>query len=120
MRFIILAILTGLLAGAVCLRAQEAEEPPVERPKDQFFAGYVTEISDTHITVSRTVLGKQSSVRTFQITPETRIEGKPKVKARVTVQFVAEEEGDRAVHIIVRENSGAATGFTVSQGLILP
>lgn len=106
MRFIILAILTCLLACAAPLPAQTTEEPPASPPKDQFFAGYITAVSDTQITVSRTVLGKQSSTRTFQITPETRIEGTPKVKAKVTVQFVAGEEGDRAVHIIVRGNTG--------------
>lgn len=105
MRFIILGILTCLLACAGSLAGQNTEEPPASQPKDQFFAGYITAVSDTQITVSRTVLGKQSSTRTFQITPETRIEGKPKVKAKVTVQFVAEEEGDRAVHIIVRETN---------------
>jgi hypothetical protein len=104
-RFIIFGILTCLLACPILAPAQTAQDPPAEQPKDQFFAGYITAVSDTEITVSRTVLGKQSSTRTFQITPETKIEGKPKVKAKVTVQFVAAEEGDRAVHIIVRENS---------------
>ena len=33
------------------------------------------------------------------------VDGKPKVKARVTVQFVPAEEGDRAVHIIVRAST---------------
>ncbi len=107
MRFVILGILTCLLLCPAFLPAQATEEPPAGQPKDQFFAGYITAISDTEITVSRTVLGKQSSTRTFQITPETKIEGKPKVKAKVTVQFVAGEEGDRAVHIIVRENATA-------------
>lgn len=107
MRFIILGILTFFLACPASMLAQAAEEPSASQPKDQFFAGYITAVSDTEITVSRTVLGKQSSTRTFQITPETKIEGKPKVKAKVTVQFVAGEEGDRAVHIIVRENNAA-------------
>ncbi len=107
-RFIIFGFLTCLLACA-SLTAQTTEEtPPASQPKDQFFAGYITAVSDTQITVSRTVLGKQSSTRTFQITPETRIEGTPKVKAKVTVQFVpaGEGEGDRAVHIIVRATNG--------------
>ena len=44
------------------------------------------------------------------ITPETHIEGKPKVKSRVTVQYVADEEGDRAVQIIVRSPSQKKPG----------
>ncbi len=109
MRFVILGILTFFLACPAFLPAQTTEEPSAGQPRDQFFAGYITAVSDTEITVSRTVLGKQSSTRTFQITPETKIEGKPKVKAKVTVQFVAGEEGDRAVHIIVRENSAPSS-----------
>jgi hypothetical protein len=99
-RFIIL----GVLAAGLCLPSsvQTAVPAPAGGAKDQFFSGYITSISDTSITVNRTVLGSQSSTRTFAITPETRIEGKPKVKARVTVEYVGEDEGDRAVHIIVR------------------
>lgn len=105
MWFVILGILTSFLACPASMLAQTTEEPRATQPKDQFFAGYITAVSDTEITVSRTVLGKQSSTRTFQITPDTKIEGQPKVKAKVTVQFVAGEDGDRAVHIIVRDGS---------------
>jgi hypothetical protein len=83
--------LLALSIWPVC--AQEGPQSP-----DQFFSGTIVEIDAQRITVSRTVLGKDSATRTFQITPETRIEGKPRVKSRVTVRF----EGDRAVHIIVR------------------
>lgn len=72
--------------------------------QDQFFSGTITSLSTDKITVSRTVLGKNSSIRTFLVTPETRVEGKPKVKARVTVRFVSSEGGDLAVHIIVRSS----------------
>lgn len=101
-RFIISGVLWTLLACGASIPAHTQDQPDRAQRKDQFFAGVVTAISDTQITVSRTILGKQSSVRTFQITPETRVEGKPKLKAKVTVEFVAAEEGDRAVHIIVR------------------
>jgi hypothetical protein len=70
--------------------------------QDQFFSGTITELTSDSLTVTRTVLGKESSVRTFVITADTRIEGKPRVTARVTVRYVREDEGDRAVHIIVR------------------
>jgi hypothetical protein len=71
-------------------------------PADQFFSGTIVEITSEKITVTRTVLGNESGTRTFIITPETRIEGKPAPKARVTVRFVAGEDGDRAIHILVR------------------
>lgn len=100
-------ILTGFLYFLIPLLplfpfgAQESLEAAAQ---DHFFSGTITAISTDKITVSRTVLGKNSSVRTFLMTPETRVEGKPKVKARVTVRFVASDDGDRAVHIIVRSS----------------
>jgi len=79
-------------------RAQNA--PPATQPADAFFSGTVVEFADDHVSVNRIVLGKNSETRTFAITPETTIEGKLRVKARVTVRFVEE----RAVHIIVRSS----------------
>lgn len=95
-----------------CLQASAVLQapPPEEKPREQYFAGYITALTDIQITVTRTVLGDKSSTRTFAITPETRIDGKPKVKSRVTVQYVADEEGDRAVQIIVRSPSQKKPG----------
>ncbi|HWQ56262.1 MAG TPA: hypothetical protein VN442_21425 [Bryobacteraceae bacterium] len=73
--------------------------------QDQFFAGTTTAVSDTQITVTRTVLG-ETTTRSFVITPETRIDGKPVVGAKVTVQFEpVEGAGDRAIHIVVRTST---------------
>jgi hypothetical protein len=77
---------------------QEQEQPPAE----QYFSGAVVSYSDEKVTVARTVLGKNSSSRDFTITRETQIEGKVRVKVRVTVQYVTKDEVDYAVHIIVR------------------
>ncbi len=89
-----------LVTGLLPVRAQGSS--PESQPQPQFFSGTITALSDTEVTVIRTVLGKNSATRTFVLTPETRIEGKPKVKARVTVRYIPDENGDRAVHIIVR------------------
>ena len=62
----------------------------------------MTAFTGDQITVFKTVLGKNSENRTFLITPDTRIEGKLRLKARVTVRFARSEDSDRAVHIIVR------------------
>jgi hypothetical protein len=97
-RMAIFALLPAVLALAAWSQAPQ----PAEKPREYFFAGYITVLSEDQVTVRRTVLGDRSSTRTFAITPETRIEGEPRVKARVTVQYVPEEEGDRAVQIIVR------------------
>jgi hypothetical protein len=89
-----------VLASSNSVRCQD---PPATQPtQDQFFAGIVTALSETSVTVTRTVLGK-STVRTFAMTTETVIQGgKPKLKSKVTVKWVSNEDGDRAVKIILR------------------
>jgi hypothetical protein len=85
--------------------AQQNQEPPSvehEQPADQYFSGTVVVYASETITVARTVLGKTSSSRQFVISNDTQIEGKLKVKARVTVQYITKDEVDHAVHIIVR------------------
>ena len=85
---------------SIPVKAQGAA--PAEQPHTEFFSGVVTALTDDQITVFKTVLGKNSETRTFRITPDTRIEGKLRLKTRVTVRYARAEEGDRAVHIIVR------------------
>jgi hypothetical protein len=91
-----------LLAVTGSYRALAQDVAPEVQPQDQFFTGTVTALTETSVTVTRTVLGKDSTVRTFVITPETHFEGKPKVKSKVTVRYVSGDAGDRAVRIIVR------------------
>jgi len=52
--------------------------------------------------VARTAPGANGSSRDFTITRETEIEGKLRVKVRVTVQYVVKDDVDYAIHIIVR------------------
>jgi arginine deiminase len=80
--------------------AQDAA--PAVQPRSEFFSGVVTVLDQDKITVLKTVLGKNSETRTFVITAETRVEGKLRLKARVTVRYAKDEEGDRALRIIVR------------------
>jgi hypothetical protein len=95
-------VLSVFLALASLNGLRSQDEAPVVQPQDQFFSGIVTALNQSSVTVTRTVLGKESAVRTFVITAETHIEGKPKLRSRVTVRFVSDENGDRAVRIIVR------------------
>jgi hypothetical protein len=60
------------------------------------------------VTVSRNHLGKNES-RSFLITQETKVEGRIRVNARVTVRFRAADEGDVALHIIVRGTQASRT-----------
>lgn len=101
MRFVAPAILVILIAFAGCLGGAQNQPEPQPHP-GQYFSGVIARIEQGKITVVRTVLGKEDATRTFLVTGETRTEGKPKVKARVTVRFVAGDDGDRAVHILVR------------------
>ena len=69
---------------------------------DQTFAGPIVEITATKITVSRSILGKPAEKRTFWIKPDTRIEGKLRVRVRVTVGYVTGDDGDVARLVVVR------------------
>ena len=99
-------VLTGVFllffspVPSIPVKAQGAA--PAEQPRTEFFSGLVTAFTGEQITVFKTVLGKNSETRTFVISPETRIEGKLRLKTRVTVRYARAEEGDRAIHIIVR------------------
>jgi hypothetical protein len=92
------------LAGSSPVCSQDDPPPSAQQPVDQYFAGLVTALAGDSITLTRTVLGK-ATVRSFAITAETVVQpqgGKPKLKQKVTVKWVSEENGDRAVKIILR------------------
>ena len=97
---------TGLVCLLLATQAAtllHAQEPPTsEQARDDFFSGTITVLAEDKITVIRTVLGKSSETRTFAITPATKVEGKLRVKLRVTVRFTKDEDVDKALHIIVR------------------
>lgn len=106
MRFASYCVICVSLALASSLPLRSQDPPATQQQPDQYFAGFVTALSETSITVTRTVLGK-STVRTFAITHETVIQGgKPKVKSKVTVKWIAGDSGDQALKIILR--GGAA------------
>ena len=54
------------------------------------------------MTVSRSILGKPAEKRTFSIKPDTRMEGKLRMNAKVTIGFVTSDNGDVARLIVVR------------------
>jgi hypothetical protein len=78
-----------------------ADENATTKAADTFFAGTVTELTSDTIVVGRTVRGKAES-RTFQLTPQTKTEGKLAAKVRVTVRYIADDDGDTATLIVVR------------------
>jgi len=97
-----------LLVLAACptfLPAQDSEpadNPKVEPSYTETFSGIIVELSDSGLTVSRSILGRAPEKRTFTIRPETRIEGKLRLKLKVTVGFVTTTDGDWARLIVAR------------------
>jgi hypothetical protein len=95
--------LLGVLLACVPVIGKQEEKPykTAEPSYTDTFAGPVVELTTAKITVSRTTLGKTEK-RTFQIDKETRVEGKLKVKAKVTVGFITTDGSDIARLIVVR------------------
>jgi hypothetical protein len=104
---------------AFALALLTAPEPcyPIPRPQDQapapptpkkpaaseIFSGMVTDLSAESLTVVRSGIARESVKRTFILDAQTTVEGKLKAKARVSVRYATEEDGQfRALHIIVR------------------
>jgi hypothetical protein len=91
-----------LATAPLSLIARPQEEKKAEEPKpDTFFAGTVIEFTPERITVLKDALG-QKEKRVFRVTPDTKCEGKLKAKVRVTVRYVATDDGEKAELIIVR------------------
>jgi hypothetical protein len=84
--------------------AAHAGDSKSEPKYDQTFSGPIVEITATQITVSRSILGKPAEKRTFSIKPDTRIEGKLKVRVKVTVGYVTTDDGDVARLVVVRSS----------------
>jgi hypothetical protein len=101
---------TQLAAGPGAQENTSLEKStPVDSPKsepkyDQTFSGPIVEITATQITVSRSILGKPAEKRTFAIKSDTRIEGKLKVRVKVTVGYVTTDDGDVARLVVVRSS----------------
>jgi hypothetical protein len=96
-----LCLFLAFAAGSPALMSGQEQELAPE-PNTEFISGPVTDLSGGRIVINRAVLGKPPENRSFLVKPETKIEGRLRVNARVTVGFKPSEEGDVAVRIIVR------------------
>ncbi|HUP05072.1 MAG TPA: hypothetical protein VMU19_13845 [Bryobacteraceae bacterium] len=96
-----MALALCLIALAPLARAQgePASAAKSQTPADQMFSGDVTAIDSASLTAVRT--GSKVEKK-FLITPETKFEGKPHVKSRVTIRYVMTDDGPRALRVIVR------------------
>src|SRR3982751_1566241 len=95
-------VLVGLaLLMSVC--AAQDDNPAAADPPYEFVSGTITDLPPGKIVITRSVLGKAPENRTFTVTGDTKIEGKLKLRARVTVGFKPSDEGEPvAMRIIVR------------------
>lgn len=99
---LLLSLLVLIPAG---LRSQEpgAAGPKAAVPAGRIFSGTVTQLTDQSLTVVRRLAGQQPVTREFARDDKTTVEGKLRVKSRVTVRYKAlDDSGFVAVHIIVR------------------
>jgi hypothetical protein len=116
LRFAILLIVAGALFGNGGWAQENAslENPghgdnSKSEPKyDQTFSGPIVEVTATKITVSRSILGKPAEKRSFWIKSDTRIEGKLRVRVKVTVGYVTTDDGDVARLVVVRTSQKAS------------
>ncbi len=78
--------------------------------KPQFFGGAVAEINDQHIKVARTLIGRPIETRTFLINSGTQVnKASVKLKARVTVRYRHQSDGDVALEIQLRPTVHASS-----------
>jgi len=89
-----------MIVVGIAVAVPQDSSPP--KKVDAFFAGSVAETTAERIVVSRVVSGKMEK-RTFRVTPDTKVEGKLRMKVRVTVRYTSgDDEEDVATLIVVR------------------
>lgn len=105
LKFVRVLVCAVVVCSPAPLSMAQEQAPPqqkAERPQETFFSGNVVSVGADKLTVSRRTLSLSLVTRVFLLDSNTQIEGKLQPKARVTVKFEKTEDGDRAVHIIVR------------------
>jgi hypothetical protein len=114
-RLLFATVFAWQLAFVVVVAAMAAEPPaavPVAAaaPAHDVFSGTVTALGNGTVTVVRKVPARADEARTFVVDTETKIEGKPKVAARVAVRFRTHADGTvHALRIIVRSEVKSTT-----------
>ncbi len=103
------AAVLGIVATGQESRAWEKTQTKASEPQyDDTFSGSVVQLAAAQVTVSRSILGKPAEKRIFFIKSDTRVEGKLRMNAKVTIGFVTSDDGDVARLIVVRTNQKSA------------
>jgi hypothetical protein len=118
-RFLVVAILAFQMAftltGQQATRSTTAKTTTKTPPANDIFSGTVTAFVPESVTVVRKVPARPDESRQFIIDKDTKIEGRLRVNARVTVRFKADAAGAiHALRVIVRTDvkTGAGPGRT--------
>ena len=77
---------------------EAAQQPEAETDT---FSGTVTDLKPDRVAVRRSIAGSTAEIKAFLIQPDTRVEGKLRLKARVTVRFVVNADGEAVAKLIV-------------------
>jgi hypothetical protein len=104
-RFVVALLVLAIPLAGLIPRQEQVPEAPKKAAviANDKFSGTVTELNPESVTVVRTVPARDAVTRKFLLDAQTKVEGKLRLKARVTVQYQVEDEGQfRALHIIVR------------------
>lgn len=88
-------------------QSPDDEGPAAGKKPDAFFSGAVVESTETTLVVTRTVLGKKE-LHSFAVTSDTKVEGRLRAGARVTVRYAPGDNGDSAILIVVRSGGAPA------------
>lgn len=120
-RFLVVAILAFQMAfpltGQQSAKSTFAKTTTKTAPANDIFSGTVTAFVPESVTVVRKVPARPDESRQFIIDKDTKIEGRLRVNARVTVRFKADSAGAvRALRVIVRADvkTGVGPGRTGS------
>jgi hypothetical protein len=101
-----LTVLIGLgIFASARLPAQTSGSPAPKKaaPAAEIFSGTVTKLTGESVTVVRKVPGHDAVTREFVRDAQTKVEGKLRERVRVTVRYMAGDDGGFvAVYIIVR------------------
>lgn len=110
-RFLFVAILASQMAFLLTGQqaAQSAKATTKTVPANDIFSGTVTAFVPQSLTVVRKVPARPDEFRQFVIDKDTKVEGRLRVNARVTVRFKADSDGAiHALRVIVRADGKAA------------
>jgi len=89
------------VAGTPIARARDAQQTEQSKARTDTFSGTVIDLKPDRVAVRRGIAGSTAEIRAFLIQSDTRVEGKLRLKARVTVRFVANETGEAVAKLIV-------------------